>query len=35
MTRRLLVSLAGAAAFSVSAAQAEPVRHVGVYVQPY
>ncbi len=35
MTRRLLVSLAGAAAFSVSAAQAEPVRHVGIYVQPY
>jgi len=35
MTRRLLVSLAGAAAFSFSAAQAEPVRHVGIYVQPY
>ena len=35
MTRRLLVSLAGAAAFSVSAAQAEPVGHVGIYVQPY
>ena len=35
MTRRLLVSLAGAAAFSVSAAQAEPVRDVGIYVQPY
>ncbi len=34
MTRRLLVSLAGAAA-SFSAAQAEPVRHVGIYVQPY
>jgi len=34
-TRRLLASLAGAAAFSLSAAQAEPVRHVGIYVQPY
>jgi len=34
-TRRLLVSIAGAAAFSLSAAQAEPVRHVGIYVQPY
>ena len=33
--RRLLVSIAGAAAFSFSAAQAEPVRHVGIYVQPY
>ena len=35
MTRRLLASIAGAAAFSLSAAQAEPVRHVGIYVQPY
>jgi hypothetical protein len=34
-TRRLLASLAGAAALSLSAAQAEPVRHVGVFVQPY
>ena len=33
--RRLLASIAGAAAFSLSAAQAEPVRHVGVYVQLY
>ena len=35
MTRRRLASIAGAAAFSLSAAQAEPVRHVGIYVQPY
>src|ERR1044072_2120433 len=35
MTRRLLASIAGAAAFSFSAAQAEPVRHVGISVQPY
>ena len=35
MTRRLLASIAGAAAFSFSAAQAEPVRHVGIHVQPY
>ena len=35
MTRRLLVSIAGAAAVSFSAAHAEPVRHVGIYVQPY
>jgi len=34
-TRRTLVSIAGAAAFSFSAAHAEPVRHVGIYVQPY
>ena len=34
-TRRLLASLAGAAAFSLSAAQAEPVRQVGITVQPY
>src|ERR1044072_5082663 len=35
MTRRLLASIAGAAAFSFSAAHAEPVRRVGIYVQPY
>src|ERR1043165_901508 len=35
MTRRLLASIAGAAAFSFSAAQAEPVRHVGIHGQPY
>lgn len=34
-TRRLLASLAGAAAVSLSAAHAEPVRHIGIYVQPY
>ncbi len=34
-TRRLLASIAGAAALSLSAAQAEPVRHIGIYVQPY
>ena len=33
--RRLLASLAGAAAFSLSAAQAEPVRQIGIFVQPY
>ena len=33
--RRLLASIAGAAALSFSAAYAEPVRHVGIYVQPY
>ena len=35
MTRRLLASIAGAAALSFSTAHAEPVRHVGIYVQPY
>jgi hypothetical protein len=35
VTRRLLASIAGAAAFSFSAAHAEPVRHVGIHVQPY
>jgi hypothetical protein len=35
MTRRLLASIAGAAAFSLSAAQAEPVRRIGITVQPY
>ena len=34
-TRRLLASIAGAAAFSLSAAHAQPVRHVGISVQPY
>jgi hypothetical protein len=35
-TRRTLIAIAGAAAFSVSMAQAaEPVRHIGIYVQPY
>ena len=34
-TRRRLASIAGAAAFSLSAAQAEPVRQVGITVQPY
>src|SRR3954470_374609 len=33
--RRLLASIAGAAAFSVSAHAAEPVRHIGIHVQPY
>ena len=33
--RRLLASLAGAAAFSLSAAQAEPLRQIGIFVQPY
>jgi hypothetical protein len=31
--RRLLAAIAGAAAFTT--AHAEPVRHVGIYVQPY
>ena len=36
MTRRTLLGIASAAAFSVSMAQAaEPVRHIGIYVQPY
>src|ERR1044072_7237509 len=35
MPRRFLASTAGPAAFSFSAAHAEPVRHVGIYVQPY
>jgi hypothetical protein len=35
MTRRLLASIAGAAALSLSAAQAEPVRRIGITVQPY
>lgn len=34
-TRRLLASIAGAVAFSLCAAQAEPVRRVGISVQPY
>ncbi|HKS61269.1 MAG TPA: hypothetical protein VJT13_06205 [Xanthobacteraceae bacterium] len=34
-TRRLLASLAGAAAFSFSVAHAQPVRQVGISVQPY
>ena len=34
-TRRWHVSIAGAAAFSLSVAHAEPVRHIGIYVQPY
>ena len=36
MTRRTLLGIASAAAFSVSMAQAaEPVRQIGIYVQPY
>jgi hypothetical protein len=35
MRRRLLASIAGAAVFSASANAADPVRHIGVYVQPY
>jgi hypothetical protein len=37
MTRRTLIGLAGAAAFSVSSVThaAEPVRHIGIFVQPY
>ena len=37
MSRRLLVSYAGAAAllFAAAAQAAEPVRHIGIYVQPY
>lgn len=33
--RRLLAQIAGAAAFVSVAHAAEPVRHVGIYVQPY
>ena len=36
MTRRTLLGIASAAAFSVSMAQAaEPVRQIGIYIQPY
>lgn len=36
MTRRSLLAVLGAVAFSFSVAQAaEPVRHIGIYVQPY
>jgi len=36
MTRRTLLGIASTAAFSVSMAQAaEPVRQIGIYVQPY
>ncbi len=36
MTRWSLLAVLGAAAFSFSLAQAaEPVRHIGIYVQPY
>jgi len=37
-TRRTLIDIAGAAAFSVfttMAHSAEPVRHIGIHVQPY
>jgi hypothetical protein len=36
-TRRLPVSIAGAAAllFTQATQAAEPVRHIGIYVQPY
>lgn len=36
MTRRTLLAMAGAAAFSCAMAYAaEPVRHIGIFVQPY